>query len=318
MKIVLFSTKYFSFSPDNLKKIKSLADAEVIESDKEDLKKHLEDADVLITNNYSINTEWFKKAKKLKYVHALSAGVEKILKTLPENLMLANARGVHGINIAEHILGFMLMHERKLNQTARAQLKREWKTFPENEVPGELFGKTAAVFGLGKIGTRTAQVCRGLGMTVLGVNRTPKQNEFAEEVFSPDHCKDAFRKADYVIAAMPDTKETKRFFDKSKFDLMKPTAFFINVGRGSQVNEKDIIECLKNKTIAGAGLDVFEIEPLPEDSELWSLENVIITPHCAGLTPSYMDRFTDVFCENLKSFIEGKPLPNLVDRAKGY
>ena len=318
MRIVFFSTKHFSFSMENLEKIRSVAGSEVVQADEKGLEESIRSADVLITNNCSIDPVWFERAEKLKYVHALSAGVDNILKTLPEKIPLANSSGVHGTNMAEHVLGFMIMHERKLDESLKAQSRREWKVFSGHDLPGELFGKTAAVFGLGKIGERTAEVCSALGMRVLGVARTVRKSRFAEKVFSSDDCDYALKEADYVICAMPGTEETRHFFSRARFEMMKPGSFFINVGRGSQVNEKDLAECIRRKIIAGAGLDVFEEEPLPESSELWGLDNVIITPHSAGFTPRYMDRFTDIFCENLKCFIEGKPLPNNVEKKRGY
>ena len=324
MKIVAFNLKGFELSEKNVARIKSVADAEVVQvSDSESLGRELADADVLITNNHAFSRDLLDSAKKLRYVHSLAAGVEKIIPALPEKVLLANARGVHGINIAEHVLGFMLMHEHRLDAALRAQMKKEWIMKELSPLggrgPGEIYGRTVAVFGLGNIGKRIAEVCSRMGMKVLGVrSRASEKPDFVDAVFSSGNCEKALAAADYVVVAMPGTSATNRFFGREKFGMMKPSAFFINIGRGSIVREDELEEALRKGGIAGAGLDVFETEPLPESSGLWEMDNVIITPHSAGFTPHYMDRFTEIFCNNLRAFLEGKPLPSLVDRRKGY
>ena len=325
MKIVVFNGKGFVFSEKNVEKVRLASGASVVQvgDDPENVVKEIGDADVFVTHNCSFSPEVFEAARKLRYVHSLAAGVEKLLSCIPEDVLIANAKGVHSINIGEHVLGFMLMLEHRFGETMRAQLRKKWVAkelfMNGGKCPGELFGKTVAVFGFGNIGRRVGELSSKVGMRVLGVrSRKADKPDFVDEMFTLSDCEGALRNSDYVVAALPQTKETRRFFDESKFSLMKNSAFFINVGRGSVANEEHLMEALKSGNVAGAALDVFETEPLPDSSELWGMENVIITPHSAGFTPHYMDRFTDVFCENLKAFVEGGPLPNEVDRDKGY
>ena len=324
MKAVVYThLKGFRLSSGHLAKIKAAANVAVVQPQSdEEFYSHLADAEILVCGNYDFRQEWLDKARKLKYLHSIAAGVEKILPLLSKNILLANAKGVHAINIAEQVLGYMIMHERKLDVAYRAQLQKKWivgeLALGMPNTPGELFGKTAIIFGLGNIGKRIAAVCRCMGMKVIAVKRDATAADNVDKVVAASDFKAALKEADYAISALPYTKETHHLFSKETFSAMKSSAFFINIGRGSVVDENALTEALKSKQIGGAALDVFETEPLPETSELWSMESAIITPHSAGFTTKYVDRFVDIFCENLKAYVKGERLPNLVDREKGY
>ena len=295
----------------------------IVARTEEKLNENLPEADVLVCSNSNFRAEWLHKASGLKLIHAMSAGVERILPFIPDKVILANAKGVHAINIAEQVLGYMLMFERRLLRTLKAQAAGKWMSdelrADSPDAPGELNGKTAMVFGLGRVGRRIAELCKCIGMKVVAVKRNPSDKpRFVDSLHSFEDFDRALKEADYVVAALPDTQETRNMFSKSRFACMKKSAFFINVGRGSLVSERDLVDSLNEGLIAGAALDVFETEPLPGSSELWNMENVIITPHSSGSTPKYMDRFADILCSSLKAFANNEPLPNHVDRKKGY
>ncbi len=321
MKLIVSVPSGFRFSQQHMKKLKAAADLDIVVAPNAEItKKEIASADVLFCNMTNFDPSWLDNAPNLKWIHTLSAGVDKFLPAIKgRSIMLTNSRGVHGINIAEHVLMMMLMHERRVMHAVSAQMRREWSLpwYHEN-TPGELFGKTVIVFGLGKIGERLAEVCTALGMDVLGVKTSPSPVDHVSRVYAIDEMHAVLPLADYVIVALPHTPATDRLFGREAFNLMKKSAFFVNIGRGKIVDEQALIEALQAREIAGAGLDVFETEPLPKESPLWSMENVIITPHNAGLTPHYMDRVVDILCENLKAYVEGKPLPTLVDPEKGY
>ena len=324
MKLLVYNPKGFEFSDRHVSKVKSTASVEVVVAKTgAEVSENIGDCDVLVCSNSNFRPEWLDNAPRLKWIHAMSAGVEKILPCLPDNILLANAKGVHGVNISEQVLGYMLAFERRFLRTFKAQADRKWiadeMRADAPTAPGELNGKTAAIFGMGKIGRRIAELCKCFGMNVIGVKQDVSEKPpFVDSLHSLDNFESVLGEADYVIIALPHTKQTHHLFSKTQFTAMKSPAFFINIGRGSIVNEPDLVDALKKGLIAGAGLDVFEAEPLPESSELWGMDNVIVTPHSAGSTPKYMDRFADIFCNNLKAFLNNKPLPNLVDREKGY
>jgi phosphoglycerate dehydrogenase-like enzyme len=179
--------------------------------------------------------------------------------------------------------------------------------------------QTCLIVGFGQIAKRLARACKALGMRINAINRNADpDNTDIEEFYQLSELTDAVRDADYVVNLLPLTPQTNRIFDKSVFMAMKPTAHFINVGRGESVIEVDLIDALKSGVIAGAGLDVFEKEPLSSVSELWDLRQVIITPHIGGLTNRYWDKQRKLFEENLRRYASRQALQNIVDMGKGY
>ena len=308
-----------------VEKIKGVSpDFEVLQSeDKEEALSLVEDADILFAGFFS--KEVFLAAKRLKWIQAWGAGVDGIL--LPEvvksPVIVTNAGGVHPIPISEHVVGLMLCLCRKLHLFIRDQAERKWERFESSESVEqieELSGKTVGIVGLGRIGTEIAQKAKCLGMRVIATRRDPSRNASTsvdQLVYLAD-LNQLFAESDFVVLSLPLTRETEGMMGESQFRSMKRTAYLINVSRGKIVQEDKLIKALKQRWIAGAGLDTFEKEPLPRDSELWGLRNVIITPHVAGLTPHYMERLTNIFCENLDRFIHKRPLINVVDETLGY
>jgi len=306
-------------------KIKSVSpNIEVLQSqDKEEALHLIEDVDILFAGFFS--KELFLAARRLKWIQAWGAGVDRLL--LPEvvksRVIVTNAGGVHPTPISEHVIGLMLCLCRKLHLFIKNQTERKWEGFESwasAEQVEELSGKTVGIVGLGRIGTEIAQKARCLGMRVIATKRDPSQmpSTNVDRLVHPTDLTQLLGESDFIVLSLPLTKETKGMIGKPQFENMKRTAYLINVSRGEIVQEDKLIEALKQGWIAGAGLDTFENEPLPGDSELWGFRNVIITPHVAGLTPHYMERLTEIFCENLDRFIQKQPLINVVDKTLGY
>jgi phosphoglycerate dehydrogenase-like enzyme len=221
---------------------------------------------------------------------------------IEKDFILTNASGVHAIPIAEHILAMMLALARDLPYSMRKQHEAQWTR--RGKVI-ELEGTTLGVIGLGKIGEKTAEKAKGLNMKVLAIRRHPERlSPHVDRMLGPEGLEDLLSQSDWVVIAAPMTAETK--------------GMIVNIARGAVIQEKYLIQALQEGWIAGAGLDVFEIEPLPQDSPLWNMENVIITGHYAGSTPFYFSRVMEIFLENLKRYQTGEPLINVVDKQRGY
>lgn len=258
-------------------------------------------------------------SKNLKWIHSFSAGVDKVLtpEIINSSVLVSNSAGIHATPIAEHVLGFLLLCTRQFLPALKSQIQHQWKG-PEDVT--ELRSKTILIVGLGHIGEEVARLVSAFGATVIATvrNLRTEKPEQVSRLETSDHLTELLPEADFVVITAPLTTENRGLFNKEKFQKMKPTAVIINIGRGPIINEADLIETLKNKTIAGAALDVTETEPLPHNSPLWDMENVFITAHYSGLSERYMERAIDRFCMNLKAFLEGKELPNLVDKRLGY
>jgi phosphoglycerate dehydrogenase-like enzyme len=183
----------------------------------------------------------------------------------------------------------------------------------------EIHGATVGIIGLGAIGAEIAKKAAFMGMRVIGVKRTSGPVDRVEEVHAPDDMAAVFRRSDYIINLLPYTQETEMLIDQRFFDQMKPTACFINIGRGRTVNEGDLIEALRNKQIRAMVSDVYYTEPLPPESPLWDLDNVILTPHICGVSPQYMARAMQIIAHNLNVYLSGQgEMINLVDMQAGY
>jgi phosphoglycerate dehydrogenase-like enzyme len=182
----------------------------------------------------------------------------------------------------------------------------------------EINGKTLAIVGLGAIGQEIARKAKAMDMTVIAARREMKQEPFVDRLYQSEQLLEMLAEADFVVVTLPITDQTKDLIGRKHFEAMKPTAYFINVSRGGVVQENELIRALQEKQIAGAGLDVVAIEPLPEDSPLWDMPNVIITPHLSAISPVYLDRAIQLFANNLALYVQNKPLFNLIDKARGY
>ncbi len=213
-------------------------------------------------------------------------------------------------------MALTLAFSRRLHVDVRNQIACRWDR-PAG-VGGEIRGQVMGILGLGQIGRALAPLAAGFGMRVIGTRRTPEAVPHVDRVLPPERLDDVLREADYVVALVPVTPATRGLFGEREFRLMKPTAVFINVARGPVVQEQALIAALREGWIAGAGLDVFDEEPLPPDHPLYTFEQVIITPHVSGVTPRFFDRVAGAFCDNLRRYLSGRPLRHVVDVAQGY
>ena len=254
---------------------------------------------------------------KLRWYHTVSAGVENM--PLPElaqrGIVLTNNSGSYDIQIAEHLMAFVFAASRQLHRYRDQQRATQWR----EQTHQELRDATIVVFGMGSIGGEIARLASAVGMRVVGVRRKPASpGAGIDRVVAADRLADVVGEADYLAIAAPLTSATRGAISGEVISRMKPTAWIMNIARGAIVDESAMIEALRAKRIAGAALDVFETEPLPPDSPLWKLENVIITPHHSGSSPRAGERTLALFAENLRRYKSGEPLINRVDYEAGY
>jgi D-2-hydroxyacid dehydrogenase (NADP+) len=265
--------------------------------------------------------ELIPKARNLRWLQQWGAGADWLLQqpeAVGHDFVLTNVSGVHAIPISEHILAFLLSFARGFHRAAWAQQRGTWTPLPGEELL-ELAGQTLLVIGVGAIGERTARVAAALGMRVVGIRRDPALPAAGVETMAgPDRLLDWLPEADAVVLTVPLTEETRGMIGERELRAMKPTAHIVNIGRGGTIQEDALVRALEEGWIAGAGLDVFEEEPLPASSPLWDMENVIITAHYSGATPHYNERALAIFLDNLGRYQAGQPLRNVVDKELGY
>jgi len=235
--------------------------------------------------------------------------------------LLTNAQKIGSPALAEHAVALMMMLARGLDIYYANQLKGEWQRQTDLERTDfiELAGRTMLVVGLGGIGTQVAMRGHGLGMNVLAIRNSRREGpDYVEYVGLPDELNELATRADVVVNTLPLTTDTRGMFNKAVFDSMKPTAYYISVGRGATTVTDDLMAALKSGSIAGAGLDVTDPEPLPEGHPLWTMPRVIITPHVAGRSDKGLDRLYLLVKENLRRYVNGEPMLSVVDIEKGY
>jgi phosphoglycerate dehydrogenase-like enzyme len=280
-----------------------------------------------VLDDVEIAAGWFPlallpRATSLRWFQQWAAGADWLLdhpQAAQMDFVLTSMSGIHPIQMTEHIFALLLALARELPRAMRLQERAEWIHQSRHEHLFELAGKTMLLIGVGAIGERTARVAAALDMRVLGVRRDPTLAvPTVEAMFGPDRLLDLLPQADFVVLTVPLTAETRGMIGQPELRAMKPTAYVINVGRGGTVDEDALVQALREGWIAGAGLDVFETEPLPQDSPLWGLDRVIITAHYAGVTPHYQERALEVFLDNLQRYQAGEPLRNVVDKQLGY
>ncbi len=282
-------------------------------------KDQLKNAEIIAGWKKAIKDPVLNEESKLKWLQTWSAGVNSLpLEELEsKSIHITSANGVHAFPISETIFALMLGLTRKIHSYVRNQQSKTWH---HSDLSLEIHEKTIGIIGVGAIGKETAKIAKAFGMNVLGVRNSQKDEPFVDEMFTSEQLNDVLPRCDYVAVTLPATKATHHLFGAEQFKLMKESSFLINIGRGDTIAEEELIEALHSEEIAGAGLDVFENEPLSENSPLWNMDNVIITPHTAGSTEHYDKRvMKDIFIPNLKNYINGEELSiNLVDYKKGY
>lgn len=275
------------------------------------------EVDVIV--GWNVSREAVQRAGRLRWIHSTAAGVDQLLhpEILERDIILTTSSGIHAESITEHVLALMLAFARRLHVAIRNQLAHRWDR--PSTVGRELRGKTVGILGLGHIGREVAARAVALGMRVIGTKHTPEPVLHADRVLGPEGLDEVLRGADYLVITLPLTSETRGLIGPRELGVMKPSAYLINVARGAIVQEAALIEALRQGRLAGAGLDVFEREPLPQDSPLYEMEQVILTPHVSGGGGTgYYDRAIPLFCENLRRYLTGEPLVNVVDKRRGY
>jgi phosphoglycerate dehydrogenase-like enzyme len=285
--------------------------------------EHLRDAEILFT--ISLRPQQFAVARQLRWIHAASAAVHQLLfpEIVQSDVVITNSREVHGPVVAEHVIALVFALARKIPQAAIMQRNRVWgqaTIWNEGPRPREISGATLGLIGVGSIGRDVAKKASSLGMRVIAAREHVEKEtpEGIVEVFASSQLDDFLSQADYVVLAAPLTPATQGLMNAARFAAMKADSYLINVGRGPQVEEAALVDALRKKRIAGAALDVFEREPLPPESPLWGLNNLLITPHTAGLTEKLWQRHYERFSENLRRYLAHQPLLFVVDKDKGY
>jgi D-2-hydroxyacid dehydrogenase (NADP+) len=281
-------------------------------------------ADVVVAQD--VPDDQLARAGRLRWLSSVAAGLDGIVTPalLARGVAITSASGVHGPNIAEHLMAMILMFTRGLPALFRAQLARRWERniTSRSGAFDELTGKTLLIIGLGRIGEALAARARPFGVRLLAVKHDRSARHDAgvgvDELLPLDALDAALGRADHVCVTVPLPPATHHLIDARRLGLMRAGAYIYNVSRGAVIDEAALVDALRAGRLAGAGLDVYEEEPLPATSPLWDLDNVILTPHVAGLTPLYYERTAALFADNLDRFLSGQPLENRFDPARGY
>ena len=293
-------------------------------ADEDFLSRYGPEADVILYSGFIGGIPFrqiWRHAKKVKWIHSLSAGIESTL--IPEFVSspvpLTNARGVFAPSLAEFVLLGMLYFYKRVRRLVENQRAHKWDDFLVDWLRGKVMG----VVGYGEIGRECARLAKAVGVKIYATRRNPAKSDndpIVDRMFGTSELHAMLAAVDVVVAAAPLTPETKHMLGRAEFAVMKPGAIVMNVGRGPVIDEAAMIEALQEKRIAGAALDVYEVEPLPTASPLWDMENVLISPHCTDRTtePDWLDLSAQLFVENFQRFVDGEPLKNVVDKKAGY
>lgn len=333
---VLLTQRFTEAQLERLRKVSPRLDVrqESVHEDREDITP-------LLTGNEQVIYSFMpprdlSKAPKLKWVQLHSAGINH-LRDHPiwaTDIQVTTASGVHAVPIGEFVIAMMLALARKIPKMVRLQERAEWPRHRWEQLLGtELHGKTLGLIGYGSIGREVARIGRhGFGMRVLAMKHSEGESKpryvepgvgdpesvIPERWYARSQLHELLGQSDFVVLALPLTEESRHLIGEAELRAMKAGSFLVNIARGELIDERMLVRALKEGWIAGAGLDVFAVEPLPRESQLWHFDNVIVAPHISAATPAYDDRAVAVFAENLRRFISGEPLLNLVDREKGY
>jgi phosphoglycerate dehydrogenase-like enzyme len=307
-----------------------------------DVEEHIRDAEIFF--GWSLRGEQVRAAKKLRWIHSTAAAVHQLMS--PElrasDVLVSNARSVHGPVVAEHTIALMFALAKRLPAAGRYQQQHVWAQEPiayQHPPPSELSGSTLGLIGYGAIGSEVARSAVALGMRVLVVRQHPNTGNsnalssrarasavgargegplLAIEAFGLDRLDEVVAQSDFLVLAAPLTEATRHLINVERLARMKSTAYIVNVSRGALIDEFALTETLRNRRIGGAALDVFDREPLPADSPLWDLDNLLITPHTAAITHKMWERHYELIHENIRRYLAGEPLLGLVDKQAGY
>ena len=258
------------------------------------------------------------RAPKLKWFQTLLAGVDHFFDDdiIKSPIKITNMGGLHS-SVAETALAMILMFSKRAPFCFENKLAKKWIRYD----PMFVAGTTVGIIGLGKIGRNMARLCRALRMKVIATRRTARTGDsagYVDKMVPMTNLHELISESDFIVSVLPSTPETDKLFGEKELEMMKPTAYFINMGRGNTVDEEALVRALSEGRIAGAGLDAYEVEPLPLTSRLWDLPNVILFPHVSGRMKNYELLINRLFCENLDRYLQGKRLRNLVNKKRGY
>ncbi len=260
--------------------------------------------------------DYWPQAKKLKLVHSIGAGIDHMwpLKGLPEGVIIANASGLVAEPMSEFGLALILIVRKRIDRAISQQRTRTWKRYS----PLNVEGSTLGILGLGQIGAALARRAAQMGMRVIGTQRTPKTVEHVDKIYPPDQTIEVAAQSDVLISLLPWTPDTHGLIDETVIRAMKPGSALVNMGRGGIIDEAAMCRALEDGHLSGAALDVMEQEPLPEDSPLWHAPNLVMTPHIAGVFPTYMEEIALFFAANVERIEAGQPVPTEIPRDRGY
>jgi phosphoglycerate dehydrogenase-like enzyme len=308
----------------NLDSIRESADI-FVGNDLASVEDHAREADVILYSGLAGQTvplrEVWPHAKKVRWIHSLSAGVENLLfpELINSPVVVTNARGVFKRSLADFVVLGMLYFYKRVRRLVDSQRAHKWDDFLVEWLPGKIMG----VVGYGEIGRECAMLAKAVGVKVYATRRKIElsaEDPVLERVFAPARLQEMLSEVDVAVAAAPLTPQTRHMISDAEFNVMKPSAIVMNVGRGPVIDEAALIRALQTKKIAGAALDVFEVEPLPPDHPFYDMENVLLSPHCTDRTrdPDWLDLSMQCFVENFWRYTKGEELKNIVDKKAGY
>jgi phosphoglycerate dehydrogenase-like enzyme len=301
--------------PNQLEQIKAAApgaDVRYYATGKE-LEEHIAEAEVVAGN---VSAAGLAKAKKLKWVQSWAAGTDAMMypEMVASPVVVTSCKGNGAIPLAEHAMMLMLMLNRDYLRWYRAQQEHRWDHWSHPE----LNGMTCGIIGLGHSGQDLALKCQAFHMRVLGMRKSPQPTPNVDELFTHDRLHEFLAQSDFVVVTAPRTPDTLGMLGEAEFRAMKPTAYYVCYSRGGIADDAALLRALNEGWIAGAGLDAHSTEPLPPDSPFWTAKNAIVTPHNGASTPFTRQRGIDIFVDNLRRYLSGQPLHNVVDKAAGY
>ena len=306
------------FTQEHLNKIQAVSEEMeiVVTQSAEETRAEMGDTEVVFGD---FTREMFDAAGELKWVQSIGSGIDGVLfdEFVESDVILTSAKGTVGTHLADHAWALLLALTRGIHTALR---EKTWEVrMPIRARSWELAGMTLGVFGLGGTGVEVARRAQGFGMRTLALDTEDvKKPSFVEEVWPPGRFYNLLEESDVVVICLPLTDETHAIFDRKAFSHMRDHALLINVTRGDIIDGPSLLEALESGEIGGAGLDTSPGEPLEDDHPLWNMENVVVTPHTAGGSPVRVARIVDVFCDNLRRYLDGRQLTGVIDKRKGY
>jgi phosphoglycerate dehydrogenase-like enzyme len=277
----------------------------------------LAQAEVLFDVDQPSTHGLLSRAPRLRWIQSSSSGIGQWVRRLGlvgSNVTVTNAAGIHATPLAEFVVFAMLYFAKRWPRMVEEQRAHHW----ERCATDSLQGKTLGIIGLGNVGRRVARVAKPFGMRIIGIRRSGNGDAVADRVYTPDQLETVLRESDYLVLSVPLISETETLLGASQLATLKPSAVLINIARGAVIDEAALVEALRSGRLAGAALDVASHEPLEADSPLWDMPNVLITPHSMSTAFDENERLVDLFCENLRRYLDGQPLRNEFNKSRGY